>query len=91
MDAVVTMTFEWWGGNARHAGFGSRGERSPGAKLTDEDVLEIKRLLLRGFKQQVIADLFGVKIQTINHISTRKRWSHVRLSDEEIERLTKDD
>ena len=91
MDAVVTMTFEWWGGNARHAGFGSRGERSPGAKLTDEDVLEIKRMLLQKIRQRDIAAWFGVQVQTINHISTRKRWSHVRLSDEEIERLTKND
>ena len=52
MDAVVTMSFEWWGGNARHAGFGSRGERAPGAKLTEEDVLEIKRMLLQKIRQK---------------------------------------
>ena len=81
------MTFEWWGGNPRHAGFGSRGERSPGAKLTDEDVLEIKRMLLRGFKHKVIAAKFDVGLQTISHISTRRRWSDVKLSQAEIDEI----
>lgn len=53
------------------------GEKHPNAKLTEQDVRQIKRLLLNDVKGVVIAQQFNVKPITISNIKTGRRWSHV--------------
>lgn len=53
------------------------------SKLTEADVLEIKRLLQKGeLSQPKIGERFGVSRQTINHIKLGYTWAHVRLSQD---------
>lgn len=54
-----------------------RGERTGGAKLTDECVLAIVRRLEAGDRQADIANDYGVTAPVISYISTGKAWGHV--------------
>jgi hypothetical protein len=48
------------------------------AKLVEEQVREIKRLLaLRIYTQAQIGTMFGVRRQTITNISTGKKWKYL--------------
>jgi hypothetical protein len=58
---------------------GKKGTKNGNAKLTDETVREIKRLLATGLPQQIIAEKFGVKQRTISDIRTGTSWTHVTL------------
>lgn len=60
--------------------WGSRGSRQPNSRLTEADVLEIKRLLASGWKIADVADRFGVGKTTISNIKNGLIWSHVRLA-----------
>ena len=48
------------------------------AKLTEDDVREIRRLYATGnFSHREIAVRFGVHTETVGHIVRRQRWNHV--------------
>jgi len=53
------------------------GENSHRAKLTEIQVIEIRSLLLLGKKDTWLSINFGVHIQTIVAIRTRKTWKHI--------------
>jgi hypothetical protein len=53
------------------------GERSALAKLTTEDVHEIRRLLRAGLPQTEIAKRFGVSQPSIGNINTGTTWRHL--------------
>ena len=58
----------------------SRGRQACGtkitqAKLTEQDVLEIRAIT--GMSQRAIADQYGVDHSAINRIILRKRWNHI--------------
>jgi group I intron endonuclease len=60
-----------------------QGEDNPKAKLTDQDVFEIKSYLLifghlRGFIPR-IARVYGVHSQTIRRIKRNESWTHVKV------------
>lgn len=50
------------------------GERNPNAKLTDENILQIRGSDLC---QRELADMFGVRRSTINDIRNGKSWQHL--------------
>ena len=53
------------------------GEKNGNSKLTESDVLLIRRYLTVGkWKQKTIAKLFGVCKATITGIKNRQRWAH---------------
>lgn len=52
-----------------------RGEGNPRAKLTQEKVAEIRRLLSAGQRPAVIAPAFGVAATTIYNIRAGETWS----------------
>lgn len=54
-----------------------RGEKQPRRKLSEKDVLEIKRLWLSGVKQRQIADMYSVNPVAISLIISGKRWKHL--------------
>lgn len=57
-------------------GTDNRGERSSSAKLTESQVIEIRKL--RGLmSQSKIGAMFGVRQQAVHKILTGKRWSHL--------------
>jgi hypothetical protein len=54
-----------------------RGELNPYAKLTERDVVEIRRRVSAGETQKSVAHEYEVDIATINKIVHRKTWPHV--------------
>lgn len=60
-------------GNPGHV-FGSK---QGSAKLTDGKVRNIRAMAARGFKQQAIADAFGIDRSNVSIIVLRKGWRHV--------------
>lgn len=57
----------------------ARGERSGQAKLTENQVKEIRRMYATGnYSQQFIANKFGVRQTLISNIVLRLSWRHVR-------------
>lgn len=55
-----------------------KGQEHPGAKLTDGDVREIRRLVAQGVTQREIGRRYGVSRSTIGLIVRGKTWGHVR-------------
>jgi len=53
------------------------GEKIWGSILKSSDVIEIRKLLARGFFCRVIAEKFGVCRKTIGNIKTGTNWRHV--------------
>lgn len=57
---------------------GAKGEKSPRAKHTNEDVLKIRELYASGnYTQDEIASMFGVKRHNVAKIVLRQRWAHI--------------
>lgn len=56
---------------------GVRGERMPNAKLTPEDIREIRRRLAAGHTGVDIGVAFGIHHRYASMIARRKRWAHV--------------
>lgn len=46
-------------------------------KLREEDVIQIKRLLKKGVKQNVIANKFNIDMTTVSNIKTGRIWSNI--------------
>lgn len=61
--------------------WGQRGSKVPSAKLNEDQVREIKRLIRMGIRYQDIAEQYGVGKTTIANIATGLRWSHVKLEE----------
>jgi len=55
------------------------GQKNPQAKLTPQNVIEIKELLKKGVYQKDIAHKFGVCRAHIGAIGNRKRWKHIQI------------
>ena len=64
-------------GSRIHPGRLPRGERSPRAKLTDAQVLEIRRRYAEGEMQRDLAPVYGVSRSLIQAIVGRKVWKHL--------------
>ena len=58
-------------------GNGLKGERAHKAKLTAEQVIEIRRLRAEGWTQQRLADKFGIAQANISVLLRGKSWAHV--------------
>lgn len=54
------------------------GEKSGLAKLTEDNVREIKRMISEGVKQKDIAATFNVNKSTITLIKKGERWAHIK-------------
>jgi DNA-binding NarL/FixJ family response regulator len=54
-----------------------RGENHPKAKLTSEQVRQIRELFSKGFSTNVIARNYKVSTWNIEEIVKRKTWTHI--------------
>jgi hypothetical protein len=62
----------------------SKGSSNPSAKLTEKEVLEIKRLLRsKLYTHYQIADMFKISRPTVGFIKNERLWAHVKLEDED--------
>lgn len=57
----------------------TQGENSPTAKLNEQKVMEIKKMLRDGATQREAAAAFGIAVSTVNRIVQGLSWSHVKL------------
>jgi len=67
-------------GNIQHAydmGLSKSGEQHPYAKLTEEEVRQIRSLRMQGISQSQLASRFGVSQSRISFIEHRKSWRKV--------------
>lgn len=64
-------------GKGRHARAGAKGERNASAKLTEDDVRDIRRSAAFGETNVTTAARYGVSADTISLIRIGKRWKHV--------------
>jgi hypothetical protein len=55
----------------------ARGTRQPAAKLTDDNVRQIKALRTQGWTQTALAERFGVNQKTIWAVLAGEAWKHV--------------
>ncbi len=56
----------------------THGEEHYMAKLTNDQVREIRSLYERGYYQREIAEIFSICRQTVSNILLRKTWKHVK-------------
>lgn len=55
-----------------------RGEASPGSKLTEDQVRQIRRFIAGGQSLRGIARIYGVNNATVWNIAHGKTWAHVK-------------
>jgi hypothetical protein len=55
----------------------AKGERVHGSKLTAGQVEHIRGLLASGWKQQRLADQFGIDQSAVSNIKCRRNWKHI--------------
>lgn len=55
----------------------ARGERSGNAKITEDDVREIRRLSREGWSQRQLGERFGISAPAVGYIQRRRTWAHV--------------
>ena len=60
-----------------YKGRSCKGSKRKNAKLTEENIIEIKDLLSKGFQQKEIAEKYNISKPIISDIKTGKRWKHV--------------
>jgi group I intron endonuclease len=53
------------------------GERNPRAKLTEKDVIEIRKLAKSELTPLAISKIFNISQSTINDITLRRTWKHL--------------
>lgn len=59
------------------------GERHVKTKLSESDVLEIRRLSALKVSRSVIAEQFGIRARYVTYIARRKAWAHLPAAREE--------
>lgn len=64
-------------GNDLPAGDRSRGERHGNARLTAEDVRDMRRLRVHGFTLRWLADRYGVSNVSVYNAVNRITWKHI--------------
>lgn len=64
-------------GDMKLKGRAARGEKSGTGRLSESDVLEIRRLISDGADRGEVADAFEISCGHVRQIVTRIRWAHV--------------
>jgi hypothetical protein len=59
----------------RSRGYDKSGERNPGAKITRDQALEIRRRAIAGENQRILAAAFGVSRNLVSEIKRGKVWA----------------
>lgn len=82
----VVTNLEWvtYAENVQHAFdtelyVPSRGDNHYESKLTEDNVREIKRMLMEGAKSRAAAEKFGVSKMIISCIKNGRTWKHVHV------------
>ena len=76
VDVSLGNSWKEVGGELRSRGQATGSDR-PNAKLTEDDVREVRRLNAAGVSGRRLTEQFGVNAVTIHNIVHRKTWKHV--------------
>ncbi len=81
-DVLDNLRWVFHGENIKHSHETGRktnkGDKNPNAKLSNDQVREIKRLLSEGNLRQIdIAKLFGITRFNVFDIKSGRKWSHI--------------
>ena len=79
-NSVINLEWATASQNAKHAslhGLMARGESQGLAKLTEQEVVAIRREFRSGFTQTEIAARYGVCRSTIDRVARKKTWRHL--------------
>lgn len=68
--------------NGQHASLNGllgdqRGTKNPSAKLSEDDVLDIRNLNLAGVMKKDIAEAYSMSRAMITHVCNRHSWKHI--------------
>jgi hypothetical protein len=63
--------------DAMRKGRHTRGERHGAAKLTEQDVRDIRIAWRLGASRAELSERYDVSVSLISHITTRRKWKHV--------------
>jgi len=55
------------------------GETHHLAKLTNDDVVGIKKRIRLGYRNTILASMYGVSVKAISHIKSGYRWGHISI------------
>ena len=61
----------------RRDGTLGEGAKNPRAKISDDDVREIRRMLDHKIAQWRIAQRFGISQQMVSNINRKYNWDHI--------------
>ena len=61
----------------RNSSYRHRGETSPRAKLTNEDIEKIRTMAVMGMTRVAVAKQFRLNPATVSRIVLKQRWGHV--------------
>lgn len=64
--------------------WGARGSAVGTAKLTEKEVVEIKKAIRSGKPLLVIAQQFGIGRSTVYEIKAGRRWRHVTIPEDKV-------
>jgi hypothetical protein len=56
---------------------GLKGELHPNAKLSMDDVMQIRNLAAQGFSLKIISRNYKVSLWSVQGIVDRKTWKHI--------------
>lgn len=76
-DHLFLGTYEDNNKDRKEKGRSAVGENAPTAKLTEKDVVLIKKLISKGATQRAIAKQFNVRHVTIGNIARGKTWRYL--------------
>ena len=76
-DNMADMTAKHRGRYQQHPETVTKGEQHGNAKLTENDVREIRRLRANGTPRQTVAQMFGISQSNVKQITARTAWAHV--------------
>lgn len=66
---------------SKEFGESQKGSKNPYAKLNENDVIKIKKMILQGKKDKEIAEEFNVTRSNITYIRLGKTWSQVYIKE----------
>ncbi len=56
----------------------NKGEKHGCSKLLEKDVIKIKKLLDKGIKRRIIAEMFKISSATVYDIKYKRSWKHLK-------------
>lgn len=74
---TTTLGLKWSDNSKKSFSVATLGEKNNSAKLTNDQVVEIKTMMMQDFSNKEIAEKFGMASKEIWEIRNGSRWGHI--------------